>query len=226
MTEEIINLRKIIDDWCIKKFGNTDEGLDNADELFHSITPLIIDNINWIPVTEQPNFNEKLLILYEKGNKSRGGNIGRFITQGILVDRALELARPSHDEAFWRGAGYGLCWRDYTEREIQNLNAKTSKNKYGHYNYTTRREYDEGYKRHKNYKCSRHSYPDEVLSSENNIIVTELVNTMNDRKDGLYWGQDGKLRSGFQHGVGFRAWSTDFPEGTILRVTAEVILPK
>ncbi len=37
---------------------------------------------------------------------------------------------------------------------------------------------------------------------------------------GLYWDS-----MGFVHGPGFRAFAKDFPEGTVIRVTAEIILP-
>lgn len=38
---------------------------------------------------------------------------------------------------------------------------------------------------------------------------------------GKFWGS-----SGFIHGPGFKAYPNDFPEGTIIRITAEVILPQ
>lgn len=42
---------------------------------------------------------------------------------------------------------------------------------------------------------------------------------------GLFWSGSGALTSGFIHGPGFKAFADDFPEGTRLRVTVEVVLP-
>jgi hypothetical protein len=67
--------------------------------------------------------------------------------------------------------------------------------------------------------CVRHSNPDEVLSGENAKRVTEIVSRQ--EPHGRYFGH-----SGFVHGPGFRAWAADFPAGTVLRVTAEIILPE
>lgn len=99
-------------------------------------------------------------------------------------------------------------------------------NECSHYSYETRREYNEGYKRHANYKCSRHSYPEKVLSIQNLKNTTELVNMKGDLNNGLFWAKDGKLGSGFNFSDAHMAYSKDFPEGTILRITVEVILPK
>jgi hypothetical protein len=72
------------------------------------------------------------------------------------------------------------------------------------------------------YRCVRHSQPDSVLSSENNKIVDEM--TVFKEPHGLYWGKE-KAFSGFAHGPGFKAFAEDFPPGTILRITAEIVFP-
>lgn len=70
--------------------------------------------------------------------------------------------------------------------------------------------------------CTRHSKPNEVLSPENPKTVEEL--RVIDSNGSLYWGKD-KAGSGFSNGPGFKAFAKDFPPGTVLRVTAEVISP-
>lgn len=72
------------------------------------------------------------------------------------------------------------------------------------------------------FRCVRHTDLNSVLSSENDRIVDEM--TVLQEPHGLYWGKE-KAWSGFTSGPGFRAFAEDFPPGTILRVTAEVILP-
>jgi hypothetical protein len=41
----------------------------------------------------------------------------------------------------------------------------------------------------------------------------------------LYWGKD-EAWNGFSHGPGFKAFAEDFPAGTRLRITAEIIFPQ
>lgn len=53
--------------------------------------------------------NIPLLLLYNKGNSSRRGNTGAFVTQGV---RKLD----------W-------YWQDYTGRDLWHSGATTSKNK-------------------------------------------------------------------------------------------------
>lgn len=90
-----------------------------------------------------------------------------------------------------------------------------------HYSFQYR---DEGQRLHATYgngkyKCARHSRPEEVLATNRRKIVTEQASE--ETVPGhLYWNH-----WGFVSGPGFRAWASDFPKGTILRVTAEVILP-
>ena len=93
----------------------------------------------WISVEEQtPPFNEHVLIKYIKGKQ------GEVVTQGYYQDEAQETAdrclensqtrgkfstNGTETAEFWRNAGYGLTWFDYSGRQIQNLVAKGSKNK-------------------------------------------------------------------------------------------------
>ncbi len=74
------------------------------------------------------------------------------------------------------------------------------------------------------WRCSRHDRPNEVLAAANRR--TQLHCTSRKADSGVYWYRDGgTLGFGFESGPGFKAWSADFPEGTTLRITAEVILP-
>lgn len=97
-------------------------------------------------------------------------------------------------------------------------------NEWGHYVYNTKKEYNEGYVRNKGFKCVRHSKPDSVLSVENKIIISEQIAKKSSYPNLTENFWDGK--NGFTYGNGYRAFAKDFPEGTILKVTAEIILPK
>lgn len=99
-------------------------------------------------------------------------------------------------------------------------------NEWGHYSYDTRKEYNEGYQRnHKKYKCIRHIAPNEVLNKTDNTKIETILTASKSKKypdlNGLFWN-DG---SGFNYGSGYQAHANDFPEGTILKITAEIILP-
>jgi len=72
------------------------------------------------------------------------------------------------------------------------------------------------------WRCVRHSQPNEVLSANNLRIVNEL--RVLESRGTLYWGKDTPF-SGFSHGPGFKAFAEDFPEGTVLRITAEIVSP-
>jgi len=89
-------------------------------------------------------------------------------------------------------------------------------NEFRSYHYDTKKELNEAYIRHKGHKCLRHSKPNEVLGLKNKLIISEQICT------GNYWG--GKF--GFTYGNKYRAYAKDFPEGTILKITAEIILPE
>ena len=96
--------------------------------------------------------------------------------------------------------------------------------------FDNRAEQTRHFQRVTEWRCARHSKPDEVLSLERRIIQftcppseTGYTEVGFDRRrvaTGVYWGN-----TGFLSGPGFRAWTDDFPVGTRIRVTAEVILP-
>ena len=94
------------------------------------------------------------------------------------------------------------------------------------YEVNSKKEAKELRKRYENnpYMCVRHSYPDEILSRERPVITT--VKTCSKSKDypnlkGLYWDSG----SSFAYGDGFRVFADDFPVGTQLVVTAELVFP-
>lgn len=73
------------------------------------------------------------------------------------------------------------------------------------------------------WRCVRHSQKDTVLSPLNTKIVTELVCGKSKKYpdlDGLFFGE-----SGFVFGKGWKAFANDFPPGTKIVETVEVILP-
>lgn len=104
----------------------------------------------------------------------------------------------------------------------------------GNYESHTRAEQTDLHKRHgnKQWRCVRHSQPDEVLGTKNPVVVAELVSGEIISKSGgslgLYWKRSSVSDHGrgFVFGEGFKAFAKDFPEGTVLRVTAEIILPE
>lgn len=94
------------------------------------------------------------------------------------------------------------------------------------YESTTRADQADQYRRYGNgkWRCVRHIRPDEVLSLTNRTRTDETVSERrfsdSGRDIGLYFGHFGSVS-----GPGFKAFARDFPEGTILRVTAEIIPP-
>ena len=87
------------------------------------------------------------------------------------------------------------------------------------YEASTRKEEAEIYQRYaRDWLCVRHTRPDEVLSPTNALRSTELV--CQQESYGRFFGGQG-----FISGPGFKIYAADFPAGTKLRVTAEVILP-
>ena len=95
-------------------------------------------------------------------------------------------------------------------------------NESANYRYQTKRDMMESFEM-KNYSngrwlCIRHSKPNEVLSGENLKTRSEVVSEIKCGK--LFFGHFGTIT-----GQGFKAFADDFPEGTRLVVTAEIILP-
>ena len=78
----------------------------------------MIKYFDFIPVTQElPTINKPVLIKYSKGKKSNwNGQTGIFYTQGYYQE---ECAND----------GCRRIWYDYTDRQLQNLDANASKNK-------------------------------------------------------------------------------------------------
>lgn len=89
------------------------------------------------------------------------------------------------------------------------------------YEYDTLRDLEQSFElRNKaTYKCVRHSKGDGALSPENlkNVWVSE---PLREESYGKYFGNNGVLI-----GQGFYVAAKDFPVGTLVRVTCEVLLP-
>lgn len=94
---------------------------------------------------------------------------------------------------------------------------------WAHWEYDTRKDMREASARRYAWKCTRHSRPEEVLSSDRLEITTTLIATKSG--SGVYWYDGNRLGSGFSGGPGFKAWAEDFPEGTRLTVTAHIACP-
>lgn len=74
------------------------------------------------------------------------------------------------------------------------------------------------------WRCVRHhNNGEDVLSTERPSLSTVLVNAQ--ESYGLFWREEGEERggSGFISGPGFKVFSKDWPAGTRLRVTVEVV---
>ena len=98
---------------------------------------------------------------------------------------------------------------------------------FGAYSYSNRKERRTLEERHGQgrWRCTRHTKPEQVLGLDSTTRALQLVATRSPRADGLY-GHDGeRLCSGFAYGPGFKAWADDFPEGTVLTITAQVEVP-
>jgi hypothetical protein len=99
-------------------------------------------------------------------------------------------------------------------------------------------EYADGVKRHKGWKCSRHEHPERNLRPGNEVTEVTLTAVKVPFKsdfaggpeflDGLFWREDGEehASSGYEHGPGFNAHASDFPEGSRLVVTARILPPE
>lgn len=102
-------------------------------------------------------------------------------------------------------------------------------NETSHYEFERKSDLKEVLPKLKEWKCSRHSRPDEVMSPNEWNKEVAVVSEMVMRTDGvtplgLFWNF-GKYRNGFISGPGFKAWAKDFPVGTVLTVTARIKLP-
>ncbi|SII43880.1 Uncharacterised protein [Mycobacteroides abscessus subsp. abscessus] len=87
-------------------------------------------------------------------------------------------------------------------------------------NYQYRRDWAEAMRREAGtqWRCIRHDKPEQVLSAGNPRVAYEV--TSEARPYGHFWGSTGLLA-----GPGFKAWANDFPAGTRLIVTAQIVIP-
>lgn len=86
------------------------------------------------------------------------------------------------------------------------------------------REARERYNRNP-WRCARHTNPERVLTPDSPVRLTELEARPTERlPDTLFWHGEGPT-SGFRYGPGFKAFARDFPPGTRLRITAEILPP-
>ncbi|GAA2346568.1 hypothetical protein [Dactylosporangium salmoneum] len=122
--------------------------------------------------------------------------------------------------------------------------------------YSSQREYAEimDWQRKHPWKCTRHDRPDEVLRPDNpsttHVLVASRVRSYGYERDlaryeaavaygsgwarkpdeflsGLFWlPEGGTSGSGFAFGPGFAAHADDFPEGTRLVVSTQIIAPE
>ena len=88
--------------------------------------------------------------------------------------------------------------------------------------YQTRRDLMESFelKHYSNgrWRCIRHSNPEQVLSPSN--LATRAEVESEEKHGKLFFGS-----WGFVSGLGFKVFADDFPVGTKLVVTAEIVLP-
>lgn len=87
------------------------------------------------------------------------------------------------------------------------------------WNCSTWEEYNRINADNREWKCLRHSSPEQILSATNNTIQAL---TVEQKEHGRYFNG----QSGFVSGPGFMAYAADFPPGTKLTVTATIELPK
>lgn len=88
--------------------------------------------------------------------------------------------------------------------------------------YANQREYIAGERLHGGgkWRCVRHTKPEEVVSVENSRRETVL--TVVEFEYGKFWNGT----RGVVHGDGYNAYAADFPVGTRLKVTVELLPPE
>lgn len=75
------------------------------------------------------------------------------------------------------------------------------------------------------YMCIKHEHPEKDLSIQKKIETIFICKKSNKIND-LFWFEKGNTNNigyGFLHGDGFNVWADDFKEGTVLKITAEII---
>lgn len=96
---------------------------------------------------------------------------------------------------------------------------------YGLFKFDNRSQLRDHYNTVREWRCVRHSNKEEVLSLSNLKAIWESRPSGKSERfpelTNLYWGNSGLL-----HGNGYKAFADDFPAGTVIRVTAEVLLPE
>ena len=97
-------------------------------------------------------------------------------------------------------------------------------NEYARYEYDSRKEAEQLQGRYGNgqWKCLRHLDACKILSLINLKTVCNFESQANESLKKCFWDTG----SGFCSGPGFRAWAKDFPAGTKIIVTTEVVLPE
>jgi hypothetical protein len=91
----------------------------------------------------------------------------------------------------------------------------------------TRKRHIEAYSKYNGWKCLEHKYPERNLTPTNRKIICEITAKVPEgwrHSPKLFW-HGGRITSGYASGEGWQANSDNFPEGSIIRITAEVILP-
>jgi hypothetical protein len=122
MKEQLLEIIKAVRD----EFGY--QYIPDARVALEQVEQKLLDLSPWVSVEDKlPDLNKSVLLLYYKGKE------GPFAIQGGLVDRALQAATENCPVDFWRKRGYGLCYVDYCDRDLQNLPAKKSKNQITHW---------------------------------------------------------------------------------------------
>jgi hypothetical protein len=122
MKEQLLEIIKAVRD----EFGY--QYIPDARVALEQVEQKLLDLSPWVSVEDKlPDLNKPVLLLYYKGKE------GPFAIQGGLVDRALQAATENCPVDFWRKRGYGLCYVDYCDRDLQNLPAKKSKNQITHW---------------------------------------------------------------------------------------------
>lgn len=90
------------------------------------------------------------------------------------------------------------------------------------YSYDTKRDYNEAIKRRagKDWMCVRHS--DDRLLTLNKLTSNTQITSVEGEAGKRYWDS----RSGFTYGHGWKAFAEDFPVGTIIVESVQIILPQ
>jgi hypothetical protein len=96
----------------------------------------------------------------------------------------------------------------------------------GVWSYERQKDLVASFENRNEYRCVRHSRPNEVLGDGQTTIESVRV-SYRGPADRLYWGvpPDFKNGSGFIYGPGFKAFAQDFPEGTRLIISVRVETP-